>query len=54
MSDSIFTCLKKCGNVQENEAKLNIFQADFSDKGATNLARKGICKIVMHAVSQLG
>lgn len=54
MSYSIFTCLKKCENVHKNEAKLNIFQADFIDKGATNLARTGTCKVVMHAASQLG
>lgn len=53
MSYTIFTSLKKRGNVHENEVKLNIFQADFTDKGATNLARKGTCKVVMHATSQL-
>lgn len=29
------------------------FQADFTDKGATNLARTGTCKVVMHAASEL-
>lgn len=51
MSYSIVTCLKKCANVYENEAKLNIFQADFTDKVETNLARTGTCKVVMHAAS---
>lgn len=54
MSYSIVTCLKKRANVYENEAKLNIFQADFTDKGETNLARTGTCKVVMHAASWLG
>lgn len=54
MSVTIFICLKKCGNVHENDSKLNILQADFTDKGATNLERTGRCKVVMHASSQLG
>lgn len=53
MSYSIFTCLEKCENVHENEAKLKIFQADFTDKGATNLARTGTCEVVTHVASQL-
>lgn len=38
----------------KNEAELNFFQADFIDKGATNLARTGTCKVVTHAATQLG
>lgn len=54
MSYNIFKCLKKCGNVYENEAELNFFQADFIDKGATNLVRAGTRKVVTHAATQLG
>lgn len=44
MSYSIFKYLKTVRNVYENEAKLSIFQADFIDRGAINLARAGTRK----------
>jgi len=44
MSYNIFKCLKKWGNVYENEAELN-FQAGFIDRGATNPARTGTTRL---------
>lgn len=54
MNHNIFKYLTKCGNVHENKAELNFFQADFIDKGVTNLAGTGTCKVIMHAANQLG